>query len=62
MSKYESRIKALEEVQEMMATSKKPITTDTIIIGFLEQIAGSLAVIADVLAEQKDGEDDERFD
>lgn len=56
MSKYESRIKALEEVQEMMATSKNPITTDAIIIGFLEQIAGSLAVIADVLAEQKDGE------
>ena len=27
MSKYESRIKALEEAQEMMTTSKKPITT-----------------------------------
>jgi predicted Rossmann-fold nucleotide-binding protein len=62
MSKYESRIKAFEEVQEMMTTSKTPITTDTIIIGFLEQIAGSLAVIADVLAEQKDGEDDEHTD
>lgn len=56
MSKYESRIKALEEVQEMMTTSKTPITTDTIIIGFLEQIAGSLAVIADVLAKEKGGD------
>ena len=62
MSKYESRIKAIEEMQEMMTTSKKPITTDTIIIGFLEQIAGSLAVIADTLAEQKDGETDEHTD
>ena len=59
MSKYESRIKAFEEVQEMMTTSKKPITTDTIIIGFLEQIAGSLAVIADALAVQKDDERNE---
>jgi len=40
----------------MMTTSKKPITTDTIIIGFLEQIAGSLAVIADVLAKEKGGD------
>ena len=58
MSKYESRIKALEEVQEMMTTSKKPITTDTIIIGFLEQIAGSLAVIADAMTEEKEGDSD----
>lgn len=32
------------------------------IVGLLEEIAGSLAVIADALAEQKDGEDDERID
>lgn len=28
------------------------------IVGLLEQIAGSLAVIADAMAEQKDGEDE----
>ena len=39
-----------------------PIATDSVMAALLIEIAGSLAVIADAMAEKKDGEDDERFD
>ena len=57
-----SRVEAFKEIQEMIKAQSKPISPNIACAAFLEQIAGSLAVIADVLAEQKDGEDDERFD
>lgn len=39
-----------------------PIATDAVMVTFISEIAGSLAVIADAMAEKKDGEDNERFD
>ena len=37
-----------------------PIATDAAIVTFISEIAGSLAVIADVLAEQREGGTDEK--
>lgn len=57
-----SRVEAFKEIQEMIKDQSKPISPNIACAAFLEQIAGSLAVIADAMTEQKDGEDDERFD
>ncbi len=55
----ESRVKAFKDMQAMITDRSGPVATDIILVGFLEQIAGSLAVIADALAVQKDGERNE---
>lgn len=59
-----TRVESLKNFQEEfpIGDGMGPAGRELAIIGLLEQIAGSLAVIADVLADQKDGEDDERFD
>ena len=52
-----SRVEAFKEIQEMIKAQSKPISPNIACAAFLEQIAGSLAVIADAMTEQKDGED-----
>lgn len=51
-----SRVEAFKEIQEMIKAHGEPISPNIASAAFLEQIAGSLAVIADVLVEQKEGE------
>ena len=54
-----SRVEALKEIQKKMnkvEAQREPISPFIACAIFLEQIAGSLAVIADVLAERKEGE------
>ena len=51
-----SRVEAFKEIQEMIKSQREPVSPNIACAAFLEQIAGSLAVIADVLVEQKDGE------
>ena len=57
-----SRVEEFKEIQEMIKAQREPVSPNIACAAFLEQIAGSLAVIADVLAEQKEGETNERFD
>jgi hypothetical protein len=51
-----SRVEEFEDMQELINARSGPVAADVVFIGLLEQIAGSLAVIADVLAERKGGE------
>lgn len=56
MIEGESRVKAFKDMQAIINARSGPVAADIVYIGLLEQIAGSLAVIADVLAKDKDGE------
>ncbi len=50
------RVESFTNVQKALNERSGPIATDICLLVLLEEIAGSLAVIADVLAEWKDGE------
>ena len=53
-----TRVESLKNFQEGFPTCQGmgPAGRELAIVGLLEQIAGGLAVIADVLAERKGGE------
>ncbi len=50
------RVESFTNVQKALNERSGPIATDICLLVLLEEIAGSLAVIADVLTEEKDGE------
>ena len=50
------RVESFNYIVTAINKHSEPIETDDVMTAFLIEIAGSLAVIADVLAEQKDGE------
>ena len=56
MIEGESRVKAFKDMQALINARSGPVATDIVFVGLLEQIAGSLAVIADVLAKEKGGD------
>ena len=55
-----SRVEAFKEIQEMIKAHDKPVSPNIACAAFLEQIAGSLAVIADAMTEEKEGGSDGR--
>lgn len=59
-----TRVESLKSFQEAFPNCRGmgQAGRELAIVGLLEEIAGSIAVIADALAEQKDGGNDERFD
>ena len=56
-----TRVESLKSFQESFPNGRGMGSAgrELAIVGLLEEIAGSLAVIADAMAERKDGEDDE---
>lgn len=52
------RVESFENAVNAINKRSGPIATDGVIATFISEIAGSLAVIADALAEKKDGEQD----
>lgn len=59
MIEGESRVKAFKDMQAIINARSGPVAADIVCVGLLEQIAGSLAVIADAMTENKDGERNE---
>ena len=57
-----SRVEEFKEIQEMIKAQREPISPNIACAAFLEQIAGSLAVIADAMTEEKKGGTNERTD
>lgn len=53
-----SRVEAFKEIQEMIKAQREPVSPNIACAAFLEQIAGSLAVIADTMTEEKEGDSD----
>ena len=53
------RMESFTNAQKGIKERSGPIATNYCLLVFLEEIAGSLAVIADAMAEKKDGETDE---
>lgn len=62
MIEGESRVKAFKDMQALINARSGPIATDGVMAALLIEIAGSLAVIADVLAEKKEGGTNEHTD
>lgn len=56
------RVESFENAVNAINKHSGPIATDAVIVTFISEIAGSLAVIADVLAEQREGGTNERTD
>jgi len=56
------RVESFENAVNAINKHSGPIATDAVIVTFISEIAGSLAVIADAMAEKKDGETDEHTD
>lgn len=56
MIEGESRVKAFKDMQAIINARSGPVAADIVYVGLLEQIAGSFAVIADVLAKEKGGD------
>lgn len=56
------RVESFENAVNAINKRSGPITTDGVIAKFISEIAGSLAMIADVLAEQREGGTNERTD
>ena len=56
------RVESFENAVNAINKRSGPIETVGVIATFLSEIAGSLAVIADAMAEKKDGETDEHTD
>lgn len=54
-----SRVESFENAVNAINKHSGPIATDAVIVTFMSEIAGSLAVIADVLADMK-GESNDR--
>ena len=54
------RVESFTNVQKALNERSGPIATDICLLVLLEEIAGSLAVIADALAEEKEGDSDGR--
>ena len=53
-----SRVEAFKEIQEMIKAQREPVSPNIACAAFLEQIAGSLAVSADTMTEEKEGDSD----
>lgn len=56
------RVESFENAVNAINKRSGPIATVGVIATFISEIAGSLAVIADAMAEKKDGETDEHTD
>lgn len=56
------RVESFNNTVNAINKRSGPIATDDVMAALLIEIAGSLAVIADALAEKKDGETDEHTD
>jgi len=56
------RVESFENAVNAINKRSGPIETVGVIATFISEIAGSLAVIADAMAEKKDGETDEHTD
>ena len=54
------RVESFENAVNAINKRSGPIATDGVMAALLIEIAGSLAVIADVLAERKEGSSDGR--
>lgn len=56
------RVESFENAVNGINKHSGPIATDAVIVTLISEIAGSLAVIADTLAERKEGEPNEHTD
>ena len=56
MIEGESMVKAFKDMQALINARSGPVAADIVFVGLLEQIAGSLAVIADALTKEKGGD------
>lgn len=56
------RVESFENLENAINKSSGQMATDVVMAALLIEIAGSLAVIADVLAEQREGGTNERTD
>ena len=52
------RVESFENAVNAINKHSGPIATDAVIVTFISEIAGSLAVIADAMTETEDGEDE----